>query len=110
MPARPWRRCAPARAHGRSSRRRRRARPWGGPVAAAKTAWRLLLRLYTFLDALYSGMLSVPFEKVIWSAAAGGAGVSGTFCGFGTPRFVDDRGAVPTTRLGGSAPARARGA
>ena len=48
-------------------------------------------------------MLSVPLENVIWSAAAGVAGMSGTFCDFDTTEFVDDRGVVRTTWLGGMA-------
>ena len=48
-------------------------------------------------------MLSVPLENVIWSAAAGVAGMSGTFCDFETTEFVDDRGVVRTTWLGGMA-------
>src|SRR2546428_12483192 len=55
----------------------------------------------TCFEVFYSGMLSVPFEKVIWSAAAGVAGVSGTFCDFETTGFVDDRGVVRTTWLRG---------
>src|SRR4029077_5365670 len=50
-----------------------------------------------------SGTFKVPLEKVIWSAAAGVAGMSGTFCDFVMTELVEDRGVVRTTWLGGMA-------
>src|SRR5205814_1319449 len=58
-------------------------------------------------DGRYSGTLSVPLEKTIWSAVDGVAGMSGTFCDLEMRLFPELRGVVRTTWLGGiGAPSR----